>query len=95
MTTAGAAASFAMQVKLGKILCSGATNVAMDNFADRLARRDEATTDRYNKGKAAADAGRRRYKLIIRGYNPSQEVAGITSLLQNPKRGDDAVPPSS
>ncbi|KAM0201621.1 hypothetical protein ACHAPI_001667 [Fusarium lateritium] len=94
-TTAGAAATLAMQAKLGKILCSGPTNVAIDNFAARLARRDEATIDRYNKGKAAEDPGRRRYKLIIRGYNPSQEVAAITSLLQDPKCGDDAVPPSS
>ncbi|KAG5657908.1 hypothetical protein KAF25_007941 [Fusarium avenaceum] len=94
-TTAGAAATLAMQAKLGKILCSGPTNVAIDNFAARLARRDEATIDRYNKGKAAADPSRRRYKLIIRGYNPSQEISAITSLLRDPKCGDDAVPPSS
>lgn len=84
-----------MQAKLGKILCSGPTNVAIDNFAARLALRDEATIDRYNKGKAASDPGRRRYKLIIRGYNPGQEISAIASLLMDPKCADDAVPLSS
>ncbi|KAM0229344.1 hypothetical protein ACHAP5_011678 [Fusarium lateritium] len=94
-TTAGAAATLAMQAKLGKILCSGPTDEAIDNFAARLAHRDKATIDRYNKGKAATDPGRRRYKLIIRGYDPREEVAAITSLLQDPKCGDDAVPATS
>lgn len=84
-----------MQAKLGRILCSGPTDEAIDNFAAHLAHRDEAMIDRYNKGKAVADPGRRRYKLIIRGYNPSQEVAAITSLLKDPKCGDNAIPPSS
>ncbi|KAH6962910.1 hypothetical protein DER45DRAFT_609250 [Fusarium avenaceum] len=94
-TTVDAAATLAMQAKLGRILCSGPTDEVIDNFAAHLAHRDEAMIDRYNNGKAVADPGRRRYKLIIRGYNPSQEMAAITSLLKNPKCGDDAVPLNS
>ncbi|WZH45616.1 DNA helicase [Fusarium acuminatum] len=69
-TTVDAAATLAMQAKLGRILCSGPTDEAILGVADTN-------------------------KLIIRGYNPSQEMAAITSLLKDPKCGDDAVTPSS
>ncbi|KAF5231890.1 hypothetical protein FAUST_9026 [Fusarium austroamericanum] len=56
-TTAGAAATLAMEAKVGKVLCSGPTNVAIDNFSCRLSYRSQAIVDRYNKGKGLA-AGR-------------------------------------
>ncbi|KAM0351036.1 hypothetical protein ACHAPU_002817 [Fusarium lateritium] len=94
-TTAGVAATLAMRARLGKILCSGPTNIAIDNFADRLVQRDRAITDRFNKGKPPSDKTRRRYNLIVRGYNPDHEAGAVASLLMDPKLGDKAAPSSS
>ncbi|RGP71948.1 DNA helicase [Fusarium sporotrichioides] len=94
-TTAGAAATLAMEAKIGKVLCSGPTNVAIDNFSHRLFARSRAITDRYNKGKAPGDPTRRRYKLVVRAYNPVHEQTAITSLLEDPESGDNAAPTSA
>ncbi|KAF5678612.1 DNA helicase [Fusarium heterosporum] len=94
-TTAGAAATLAMRARLGKILCSGPTNVAIDNFADRLVQRDQAITNRLNKTKTFSDNGRRRYNLIVRGYNPDHEAGAVASLLKDPNLGDEAAPSNS
>ncbi|KAF4996626.1 hypothetical protein FGRMN_4372 [Fusarium graminum] len=92
MTNVDTAATLAMQAKLGKILCSGPTDISIDNFADHLAGRDQAITDRCNQGKPFDDASRRRYTLIIRGYNPDHETSAIANLLRNPSLCDEAAP---
>ncbi|KAM0420980.1 hypothetical protein ACHAPT_011223 [Fusarium lateritium] len=90
-TTAGAAAAFAMQAKLGKILCSAPTNVAIDTFAARLDGRTRAISDRYNTRLQGGQV-RRRHKLVVRAYRPEQESIAFERLLQDPRIGDDAAP---
>ncbi|RGP73354.1 DNA helicase [Fusarium longipes] len=93
-TTAGAAATLALEAKVGKVLCSGPTNVAIDNFSHRLFGHSQAIVDRYNKGKDLSDYTRRCYKLIIRAYNVEHELAALTALLRDPNVGDKAAPTS-
>ncbi|KAM5344517.1 hypothetical protein ACJ41O_013053 [Fusarium nematophilum] len=89
-TTAGAAATLAMQAKLGKILCSGPTNVAIDNLACRLDERSRAVVDR-RKGMQATNLCRRRM-LVVRAYKPEDEFAAFLNLLKKPLGGDQAAP---
>ncbi|EKJ73155.1 hypothetical protein FPSE_06768 [Fusarium pseudograminearum CS3096] len=94
-TTAGAAATLAMEAKVGKVLCSGPTNVAIDNFSRRLFSRSQAIADHYNKGKALGDPTRRQYKLVLRAYNPTHEHTAFTHLLEDPKAVQNAAPTSA
>lgn len=81
-----------MEAKVGKVLCSGPTNVAIDNFSQRLFLRSQAIVGRCNKGKEAGDPSCRRYKLVVRAYTPTHEQTAITSLLINPAVGNSATP---
>ncbi|KAL2673660.1 hypothetical protein Neosp_012103 [[Neocosmospora] mangrovei] len=90
-TTAGAAATLAMHAKLGKILCSAPTNVAIDNFSNRLDTRTRAVVERYNTGLQGGQA-RRRHVFVVRAYRPEQEAIAFETLLRNPDAGDGAVP---
>ncbi|KAM5349632.1 hypothetical protein ACJ41O_006137 [Fusarium nematophilum] len=94
-TTAGAAAALAMEAKLGKILCSGPTNVAVDNLAARLDTRTRAVVQRYNQGKQQDDLARRRHKLVVRAYNPRDEFMALSRLLQSPHDADNALAKNS
>ncbi|KAF4992306.1 hypothetical protein FDECE_13760 [Fusarium decemcellulare] len=93
-TTAGAAATLAMHAKVGKVLASGPTNVAVDNFAARIDKRAQAVVARCNKDRPAQDLTRRRHPLVVRAYNPNHENSALISLLQNPHYGDEAAPTS-
>ncbi|KAI1213533.1 P-loop containing nucleoside triphosphate hydrolase protein [Annulohypoxylon truncatum] len=84
-------AAIAMHAKFGRILCSGPTNVAVSNFADRIYRIAASTCTRYNQGKAPDDVSRKRRQLVVRAYKDSDEVAAIAFLLQHPQDGDLAV----
>lgn len=55
-TTAGAAATLAMQAKFVQILCSAPTHVAVDDFANSLDQITRSIAEEYNKGKKADDA---------------------------------------
>ncbi|KAJ4328076.1 hypothetical protein N0V84_001444 [Fusarium piperis] len=83
-TTAGAAATIAMHAKLGKILCSAPTNVAIDNFASRLERRGRAVVERYNNGLQEGQARRRR-PFVVRAFKPHQEEEAFLELLRKPQ----------
>ncbi|RSL44165.1 hypothetical protein CEP54_014797 [Fusarium duplospermum] len=92
-TTAGAACTLAMEAKLGKILCSAPTNVAVDNFASRLDRRTRAVTERYNAGKQLSDqVPRRRHLFVLRAYKPDDEATAFQNLLRQPEDGSKAAP---
>ncbi|RSL50912.1 hypothetical protein CEP54_011672 [Fusarium duplospermum] len=93
-TTAGAAATLAMHAKLGKILCSAPTNVAVDNFANRLERRARAVVKRYNKGLQEGQARRRR-PLVVRAFKPKQEDDAFVELLRKPQTLNKGVPKST
>ncbi|KAI8712839.1 AAA-12 domain-containing protein [Fusarium sp. LHS14.1] len=90
-TTAGAAATLAMHAKLGKILCSAPTNVAVDNFASRLDIRTRAVVERYNRGLQGGQP-RRRHTFVVRAYRPEHESVAFERLLQDSRIGDGAAP---
>ncbi|KAI8711430.1 hypothetical protein NCS52_01406400 [Fusarium sp. LHS14.1] len=92
-TTAGAACTLAMEAKLGKILCSAPTNVAVDNFASRLDKKTRAVTEGYNQGRQLSDATpRRRHLFVLRAYKPTDEVVAFQNLLRKPEDGNQAAP---
>lgn len=90
-TTAGAAATLAMHAKLGKILCSAPTNVAIDNLASRLDTRTRAVIERYNRGLQGGQA-RRRHAFVVRAYRPEHESIAFERLLQDSHLSDGAAP---
>lgn len=53
-----AVAGLAMQASLGQILCSGPSNVAVDNLARRLDRTTRSICARYNQSKWPDDEPR-------------------------------------
>jgi hypothetical protein len=73
-----------MQATLGKILCSGPTNVAIDNLAARLDKITTSVCSRYNEGKAADDPGRQRRRLVVRAYADWQETTAVKKKLEFP-----------
>ncbi|KAM0324628.1 hypothetical protein ACHAQA_008017 [Verticillium albo-atrum] len=83
-TTAIAVATLAMQASLGRILCSAPTNVAVDNFANRLDRITASVCARRNKGLSEDDPARARHRLVICAYRPADEFAAFTHLLRYP-----------
>ncbi|KAM0186963.1 hypothetical protein ACHAPI_011470 [Fusarium lateritium] len=90
-TTAGAAAALAMQAKLGQILCSAPTHVAVDNFASRIDKTTRAVAARYNQGKGKNDTTRSHHRLVVRVYTPDDEVTALMHLLEKPDAVDYAV----
>ncbi|KAM0481024.1 hypothetical protein ACHAPX_003915 [Trichoderma viride] len=68
-TTALAVATLAMLASLGSVYASAPTNVAADNFAERLDLISQRVAARRNKGKSAGDKKRARSALVLRGYN--------------------------
>jgi hypothetical protein len=58
-----------MLASLGSVYASAPTNVAADNFAERLDLISQRVAARRNKGKSAGDKKRARSALVLRGYN--------------------------
>jgi hypothetical protein len=81
-----------MMATRGNIYGTGPTHVAVNNFAERVDRIVSSVTDRYNEGKAADDATRARFKLVVRGNKLGDEVTALMNLLRSPHDGDDAAP---
>ncbi|KAG8167592.1 hypothetical protein KVR01_003281 [Diaporthe batatas] len=91
-TTAVAAAAVAMCRQIGRVLCSGPTNVSVDNLASRV---DQVTTrvvERFNEGKHPEDPTRAKYNVVLRGFRPFDEVQAFENLLRNPHDKENAVP---
>ncbi|EEU36367.1 uncharacterized protein NECHADRAFT_52518, partial [Fusarium vanettenii 77-13-4] len=86
-----AAATLAMHAKLGKILCSAPTNVAVDNFASRLDTRTRTVVERYNRGLQGGQP-RRRHTFVVRAYRPEHESVAFKRLLQDSRISDGAAP---
>ncbi|KAH6854035.1 P-loop containing nucleoside triphosphate hydrolase protein [Chaetomium sp. MPI-CAGE-AT-0009] len=90
-TTLLSVAGLAMQASLGQILCSGPSNVAVDNLARRVDRTTRLICARYNEEKWPEDPSRARHRLVVRGYNKKWEMQALVSLLEDP----DFIPPVS
>lgn len=73
-----------MQASLGQILCSGPSNVAVDNLARRLDQTTRSICARYNYSKWPDDPSRARHRLVVRGYNRRREMHAFLSLLEDP-----------
>jgi len=73
-----------MQAKVGPVLCSGPTNVAVDNFAERLDRLSKSVASRCNTY----------HRLVIRGYRLQDEFVAFRTLIEYPNRGEPKVPSS-
>ncbi|KAI6774510.1 hypothetical protein FGRA07_02499 [Fusarium graminearum] len=90
-TTAGAAATLAMQAKFGQILCSAPTHVAVDDFANRLDQITRSIAEEYNKGKKADDPSRLRHRFMLRVFTSNNELRALRALLEKPDAIDAAV----
>ncbi|KAG5812458.1 hypothetical protein H9Q74_009860 [Fusarium xylarioides] len=90
-TSLGAAAALAMQVQLGQILCSGPSQEAIDIFADRLDQRARAVAARYNTVMPTGDEKRCHQRMVVRMYNPGDELNAVTKLVKNPEDLDWAA----
>ncbi len=77
-----------MNRKLGKIFCSGPTNIAVDNLAARLDTIDASVVARYNKDRV--EEARR--SLVIRAYKWTDEIEAFWNLLKKLESGDEAAP---
>ncbi|TIC98001.1 hypothetical protein CH35J_006902 [Colletotrichum higginsianum] len=87
-TTALAAATLMMGAKCGKVLCSGPSNVSVDNFAERIDRTSHTVTARFNKGRPDGDPSRRRRQLVVRGYRAQDEFRAFLHLVKDPSESD-------
>ena len=81
-----------MARSLGKILCSGPTNVSVDNLASRIDQVSSRVIDRYNRDKQPDDTTRAHPHLVVRAYKPKDEADAFLNLLQNLHDGDNAAP---
>ena len=70
-----------MEATAGPILCSGPTNGAIDNLADRVYRISESVTTRSNQRKSdSMDATHRR--LVVRTFRIEHELNAFMALLE-------------
>ncbi|KEZ43961.1 hypothetical protein SAPIO_CDS4166 [Scedosporium apiospermum] len=91
-TTVLSVATLAMQARLGPILASGPSNIAVDKFAERLDRVTNSVCDRYSKGKPHDAEGQARRRLVVRGYRLEHEYSAFLHLLEKPTDADNAAP---
>ncbi|TEA21718.1 DNA-binding protein SMUBP-2 [Colletotrichum sidae] len=87
-TTALAAAAMAMWAKLGRILCSAPSDVAVDNLAEQLNRTSRRVMSRYNSGKCDGYTYCGRDPFVVRGYKADEEYMAFMHLLRNPDEED-------
>lgn len=80
-----------MQASLGKIFAAAPTNVATDNFAERLDCISQNVIESLNQGKTG-DKTRARRTFIVRGYKPEDEYQAFINLLRDPELGNKAAP---
>lgn len=81
-----------MLTTLKRVFATAPTNVAADNFAERLDRISQRVTARLNEGKSADDMTRVRSALVLRGCKPDEEVDAFFNTLKDPQLGDKAGP---
>lgn len=91
-TTLLAVAGFAIQASLGPVLCSGPSNVAVDNLARRLDRITKSVCERYNnQDEEVTSPTRARHRLVVRGYNKQRELDAFISLFKDPAYAPSAT----
>ncbi|KAF5249312.1 hypothetical protein FANTH_5393 [Fusarium anthophilum] len=90
-TSMGATAALALQAKVGKVLCSGPTNTAVDGFAYRLNKHTWDITEKLNAGKSLDESSRYRRKVIVRPYSFDQELNAFYTLLKKPELGKEVL----
>ncbi|KAL6699417.1 P-loop containing nucleoside triphosphate hydrolase protein [Trichoderma pleuroticola] len=90
-TTVISVATIGMNATLGKIYAVAPSHVAIDTFAERLARTSQNVAARCNRDKERGDRLRKRRVLVLRGYRFGDEYDAFMSLLRNPRSGDTAA----
>ncbi|KAF5598797.1 DNA helicase [Fusarium pseudocircinatum] len=90
-TSTAATAALALQAKVGKVLCSGPTDTAVDDFAYRLNKQTWDVTERLNAGNPLDELSRYRRKLIVRPYPFDQELRAFYLLLKKPELGKEVL----
>ena len=78
-TSTAATAALALQAKVGKVLCSGPTDTAVDGFAYRLEKHTRDVTEKLSAGKSIDESNRYRRKLVVRPYSFDQELNAFRS----------------
>ncbi|KAM0524166.1 hypothetical protein ACHAPE_001427 [Trichoderma viride] len=91
-TTAVAVATLFMQATVKKVYATAPTNVAADNFAERLDSIGQHVAVLRNRGKSAKDKMRARSPLVLRGYIPLEEVDAFLNCLRDHELGDKTGP---
>lgn len=81
-----------MQATFQKVYATAPTNVATDNFAERLDSIAQHVAVIRNRGKSAEDETRARSPLVLRGYIPLEEVDAFLNCLRDRELGDKAGP---
>ncbi|KAM0249671.1 hypothetical protein ACHAQJ_008968 [Trichoderma viride] len=94
-TTLAAIIALLMQGTLGKIFGTAPTNVATDNFAERLDIISQRVTRRLNERRPSGDQTRARRTLIVRAFKLSHEYQAFINLLRDPQLGNKAAPDHS
>ncbi|KAI1457787.1 P-loop containing nucleoside triphosphate hydrolase protein [Annulohypoxylon moriforme] len=87
-TTELVVAAIVMLARLGNILCSAPSGLAVSSFARRIDGMIKSVCARCNRGKAMSDPTRRRHNFVVRGYKDSDEVNAVIHLLEHPEHGD-------
>ncbi|TDZ28401.1 hypothetical protein C8035_v007601 [Colletotrichum spinosum] len=83
-----ATAALAMWAKLGQLLCSAPSDVAVDNLAEHLDGTCRRVISRYNSGKSDEHTSCGHYPLVVRGYKADEEYMAFMHLLRNPDEED-------
>ncbi|KAH8902443.1 hypothetical protein BR93DRAFT_887046, partial [Coniochaeta sp. PMI_546] len=86
-----AAAAVGAQKTFGKILCSGPTNVSIDNLASRIDVVSTTVVDRGNEGRSTPH----RYPMVLRAFKPNDEMAAFEYALRNPADSVNGAPKKS
>ncbi|KAK1996618.1 hypothetical protein LX36DRAFT_712262 [Colletotrichum falcatum] len=72
-----------MSVKVGGIMCSAPSSVAVENLANRIGHITRSVAARYN-GRLVTNEPCERHRLVVRGYRPSDELQALMHLLEYP-----------
>lgn len=77
-----------MRSSIGPVAASAPTNVAVDNFAQRLDSRTRAIVERYNANKPKRQMSP---CVVVRGCDKGSDARALLALLQDPNLGDAAA----
>lgn len=84
-------AALVMQSYLGPVLVTAPSNVAVDNFAERIDRLSRKITARNNNGLEHNHAQWTRIRTVIRVYKYNEEMVAFRNLLRKPYLVDNII----